>query len=112
MLHRLHIETSSALEDMFGILHSELIDVIERAGINEIEMQFPLNQSTMLQRRALGADDPQSFLVRMIVPNESLTLGFASVGMASSSSAASSTAGAEAWAPASSKASAGRVCDE
>jgi hypothetical protein len=69
MLQQLGIEDSSPLDDLFENLPTDLVDVVERIGENEVELHFPLATLSSLQKKAMGAGLAQSILVRFIPPS-------------------------------------------
>lgn len=76
LLADLHIEAPSALEDSLASLPAALVDVVEKVGENEVELNLPLTHLTPVQRTALGAGSAQSLLVRLILGDDGLPPGF------------------------------------
>ncbi|KAF2491635.1 hypothetical protein BU16DRAFT_565332 [Lophium mytilinum] len=67
LLASLGIEDSSPLDDEFDDLPSELMDLIERYGDQEVEMSFPISHLSDLEKAALGAGEAQSVIVRLVI---------------------------------------------
>jgi len=76
LLADLHIETPSALEDAIASLPAALVDVVEKVGEHEVELNLPLTHLTPVQRIALGVESSQSLLVRLILGDNGLPPGF------------------------------------
>ncbi|KAF2420005.1 hypothetical protein EJ08DRAFT_32250 [Tothia fuscella] len=69
MLNSLGVEDSSPLDEIFDSIPTDLINVVERIGENEVELQIPLSNITALQKRAMGSGTAQSLLVRLVLEN-------------------------------------------
>ena len=65
LLLRLHIEAPSVVDDTLATLPASLATLIEKISEDEIELQFPANGLTKLQRFAIGLSDNESFLIRL-----------------------------------------------
>ncbi|MCJ1411062.1 hypothetical protein MMC19_005150 [Ptychographa xylographoides] len=76
LLARLEIESPSLLADELARLPTALIDVVERVGEQEVELQVPLTHLTPLQRISMGVGTAQSLLVRLIVGDQGMAPGF------------------------------------
>lgn len=69
LLQELGIPSNTLLDDEMDNLPPGLIDVVERLGDNEVEVSFPLNALTRLQRGAMGVPEgATSFLLRFCFP--------------------------------------------
>ncbi|MCJ1247640.1 hypothetical protein MMC30_004855 [Trapelia coarctata] len=76
LLAELRIEAPSALEDAVASLPAALVDVVEKVGEHEVELNLPLTHLTPVQRIALGAGSSPSLLVRLILGDGGLPPGF------------------------------------
>lgn len=76
LLAVLHIEAPSALEDALAGLPAALVNVVEKVGEHEVEVNLPLAHLTSVQRIAFGIGSAQSLLVRLIVGDDGLPPGF------------------------------------
>ena len=76
LLARLDIEAPSCIDDMLACLPSALVEMVERVGENEIELQFPISNLKKLQRIAIVAGDARSFLVRINMDPQGWPVGF------------------------------------
>lgn len=66
LLAKLHIEPpSSNFDNMLATLPVTIVDMVERAGENEVELRFPITNLTMLQKRAIAAGKAESIFVRL-----------------------------------------------
>ena len=70
LLRKLNIECPSVVDDMLSTLPLDLMDVVKKLDDHVVELQFPLIDHTKIQRRAFGANDVRSFLVRLVIPSE------------------------------------------
>ena len=76
LLASLGIEDSSPADDALANLPATLVNVIDRIDDQEVEMQFPINQLTPLQRVAMGVGDAQNLVVRVLVGDSAIKPGF------------------------------------
>ena len=65
LLAKLHIEPPSNFDNMLATLPVTIVDMVERAGENEVELRFPITNLTMLQKRAIAAGKAESIFVRL-----------------------------------------------
>ena len=65
LLAKLHIEPPSSFDDMLATLPVTIVDMVERAGENEVELRFPITNLSMLQKNAIAAGEAESFFVRL-----------------------------------------------
>ncbi len=65
LLAKLHIEPPSSFDDMLATLPVAIVDMVEKVGENEVELQFPLTNLKMLQKHAIAAGEAENFLVRL-----------------------------------------------
>ena len=76
LLAELGIEDTSPLGDEIASLPTELVDVVEIVGKHDVELHFPLNHLTELQRAGMGIRSSRSLIVRLFVASPSLPSGF------------------------------------
>lgn len=76
LLARLDIEAPSVVEDALATLPSSLGSLAEGISKNELELQFPATELTRLQRFAIGADDAESFLIRLTLGHDGKPIKF------------------------------------
>ncbi|KAF2268921.1 hypothetical protein CC78DRAFT_331302 [Lojkania enalia] len=67
LLDQLGIQDTDPLDDEIEALPLDVIDAVEKHGKNEIEISFPLNQFTDLERAALGLKTAKTLLVRLFI---------------------------------------------
>ena len=65
LLAKLRIEPPSSFDDMLATLPVTIVDMVERAGENEIELRFPITNLSMLQKHAMVAGEAESIFVRL-----------------------------------------------
>ena len=76
LLMRLDIETPSVVDDTLAFLPSSLGCLVESISENELELQFPARELTRLQRFAIGAGDPDNFLIRFTLGQDGAVISF------------------------------------
>lgn len=76
LLAAINVEDISQVEAALSDLPPELMNVVEKVGEREVEMLFPLTHLTQLQRAAIGADNAQSLLLRLMVGGDGMPPGF------------------------------------
>lgn len=72
LLAKLHIETSSIVDDTLASLPRSLGSFVEKISEDEIELQFSATNLTRMQRLAVGADDAESFLILLTLGHDGL----------------------------------------
>jgi hypothetical protein len=76
MLQEHGIEDNHPFDEILESLPPDLIDVVERIGVNEVELQIPLGTITPLRQKAMGFKiGAQSLLVRLLYGDEGLPPG-------------------------------------
>ena len=65
LLAKLHIEPPSSFDDMLATLPVTIVDMVERAGKNEVELRFPITNLSMLQKHAIAAGEAESIFIRL-----------------------------------------------
>ncbi|KAF2397166.1 hypothetical protein EJ06DRAFT_164133 [Trichodelitschia bisporula] len=75
-LKQLGIEDTSLLDDIMSELPVEMVDVVERIGISEVELQIPLSKLPLLQRQSLEVEGAENVLVRLTVSRYPVSFGF------------------------------------
>jgi hypothetical protein len=70
------IEDVPAVEAALADLPPHLINVVEKVGEREVEILFPLTNFTQLQRAAIGIENAQSIVIRLIVGGDGIPPGF------------------------------------
>lgn len=76
LLARINVEDISEVELALSYLPPELVSVVEKVGEREVEMLFPLTHLKQLQRNAIGVDNAQSVLLRLMVGGDKMPPGF------------------------------------
>ena len=65
LLAKLHIEPPSRFDDMLATLPVTIVDMVERAGKDEVELRFPITNLSMLQKNAITAGEAESIFIRL-----------------------------------------------
>ena len=65
LLAKLHIEPPSRFDEMLATLPVTIVDMVERAGKDEVELRFPITNLSMLQKRAIAAGEAESIFIRL-----------------------------------------------
>ena len=76
LLASIGISDTSLAEDALALMPAKLVDFVEAVGEREIEMYFPFGDLKPFQKAAMGADNAQSLLVRLVLGDADLPAAF------------------------------------